>query len=85
MARWRDTIYSLSSAPGRAGIAVIRVSGDQASEAIRRMCKKPLKPRVYVNIRGRSCDSASRTRLVHAASREFLDDSIVVEFPKPNR
>src|SRR5690606_10911741 len=32
-----DTIYALSTAPGRAGVAVIRVSGERAREAVSRL------------------------------------------------
>ena len=33
----RDTIFALASAPGRAGVAVVRVSGPRAAEAIRQL------------------------------------------------
>ncbi len=33
----RDTIFALASAPGRAGLAVVRVSGPRAAEAIRQL------------------------------------------------
>jgi tRNA modification GTPase len=36
-----DTIYALSSAPGRAGVAVVRVSGPKAAEAIEALTAKP--------------------------------------------
>ncbi|KAI6323357.1 hypothetical protein MCOR29_004490 [Pyricularia oryzae] len=47
-----DTIYALSSAQGRAGIAVIRISGPDCLEIYRRLCpgKKPPKPR-YAAVR----------------------------------
>ena len=32
------TIYALSTAPGRAGIAVIRISGRAASNALHALC-----------------------------------------------
>ena len=37
----RDTIFALSSAPGRAGIAVVRVSGPLAGGAILALTRKP--------------------------------------------
>ncbi|HEX4294357.1 MAG TPA: tRNA uridine-5-carboxymethylaminomethyl(34) synthesis GTPase MnmE [Rhizomicrobium sp.] len=37
----RDTIYALSSAPGRAGVAVVRVSGPDAAGAVRTLTGKP--------------------------------------------
>jgi tRNA modification GTPase len=36
----RDTIFALATAPGRAGIAVLRVSGPHASRAIERLTRK---------------------------------------------
>lgn len=47
-----DTIYALSSAQGRAGIAVIRISGPACLDIYRRLCpQKPLpKPR-YASLR----------------------------------
>ncbi len=38
----RDTIYALSSAPGRAGVAVVRVSGPDAARAVQALTGKPL-------------------------------------------
>ena len=38
----RETIYALSSAPGRAGVAVVRVSGPDAAGAVRALTGKPL-------------------------------------------
>ena len=37
----RDTIYALSSAPGRAGVAVVRVSGGDAARAVLALTGKP--------------------------------------------
>src|SRR5437868_3858508 len=37
----RDTIYALSSAPGRAAIAVVRVSGPRAGAALRALAGEP--------------------------------------------
>ncbi|MGI6161762.1 MAG: tRNA uridine-5-carboxymethylaminomethyl(34) synthesis GTPase MnmE [Christensenellales bacterium] len=45
-----DTIYALSTAPGRAGVAVVRISGDVSKKALeavfRPYSKKDLEPRV---------------------------------------
>ena len=40
-----DTIYALSSAPGRAGVAVIRVSGPLARTVCLALCETLPKPR----------------------------------------
>ena len=39
------TIYALSTVPGKSGVAVIRVSGQLAKVAIKKLTKKVLKPR----------------------------------------
>ena len=39
------TIYALSTVPGKSGVAVIRVSGQLAKVAIKKLTKKNLKPR----------------------------------------
>lgn len=69
-----DTIFALSSAPGKAGVAVIRVSGAQAAESLERLTssKRLPKPRV-----------AERRTLRHPQTREPLDDALVLRFPRP--
>jgi tRNA modification GTPase len=42
--RDRETIFALSSAAGRAGIAVLRVSGAQAGAALEALSREPLPP-----------------------------------------
>jgi tRNA modification GTPase len=67
----RPTIFALSTAPGRAAIAVIRVSGPQASEAIRAMTgREPPKPRF-----------AAFRRILRAGER--IDDALVLWIPGP--
>jgi tRNA modification GTPase len=41
----RETIYALSSAPGRAGIAVVRLSGSEAGRAIEALTGEAVPPR----------------------------------------
>ena len=38
------TIYALSSGPGVAGVAIIRISGPEASEVVNRLTKGGLPP-----------------------------------------
>lgn len=69
-----ETIYALSSASGRAGIAVIRISGPEA-------------PTVYCEFTGLALDSPRqfrRAELSDPADGKKLDDSLVVFFPHPN-
>ncbi|KAI1313873.1 tRNA modification GTPase gtpbp3, mitochondrial [Mortierella claussenii] len=70
-----DTIFALSTHPGKAGIAVIRVSGPQAKSVLRSMTSEPSplpRPRHAVT-----------RRLVCPQSKELLDKGMVIWFPGP--
>ena len=67
-----DTIFALSSGHGRAGVAVIRVSGPMAGVVIERMAAPRPKPRF----------AAFRT-IAHPGSGEVLDQALVLWFPAP--
>ena len=67
-----DTIFALSSGHGRAGVAVIRVSGPSAGIVIERMASPRPKPRF----------AAFRT-ITHPGSGEMLDQALVLWFPAP--
>ena len=67
-----STIFALSSAPGRAGVAVIRVSGPAALAALEMMTGPAPKPRF----------AAYRT-IKHPATGEALDRAVVVWFAAP--
>jgi tRNA modification GTPase len=67
-----DTIFALSSAQGRAGVAVIRVSGPAAAEAIARMAPPVPKPRF-----------AAFRKIKHPRTGETLDEGLVLWFPAP--
>jgi len=67
------TIYSLSSGPGIAGIAVIRVSGRETSKVIKSLTGEKLpKPRV-----------ASLRKINKINSSELIDEGIILWFPGP--
>ena len=76
----RRTVYALSTPPGKAGVAVFRVSGPAAEEAWRRM--------VRVRGRGRSRATADAPRpwrfercaVVHPDSGDVLDVGLAVFF-----
>ncbi len=70
----RDTIYALASAPGRGGVAVIRVSGDKAWDSLRILGGKfsQLKPRY-----------AAVSKLYDPVSRETIDHALVLPFQSP--
>ena len=67
-----DTIYALSSAPGRAGVAVLRVSGPSAGAALRELTGRdevPARQAVLARLR----DGTGAT----------LDRALVLWFPGP--
>jgi tRNA modification GTPase len=68
-----STIYALSSAPGRAGLAVIRVSGVRVTDVLERMVAPVPKPRV----------AAFRT-IRHPKTGEALDRAVLLWFAAPN-
>jgi tRNA modification GTPase len=68
-----DTIFALASAPGRAGIAVVRVSGDQVRAALQALgCVVPA-PR-----------KAQRAAFKDPTSAEVIDNGLLLYFPAPH-
>ncbi|WP_324748924.1 tRNA uridine-5-carboxymethylaminomethyl(34) synthesis GTPase MnmE [Sphingomonas sp. LY54] len=68
-----DTIYALSSGNPPAAIAVVRVSGPMADEAVRMLAGRLPEPR-----------RASLATLRHPALGDLLDNALVIRFPGPN-
>ncbi|MGB0630174.1 MAG: tRNA uridine-5-carboxymethylaminomethyl(34) synthesis GTPase MnmE [Alphaproteobacteria bacterium] len=69
-----ETIFALATAPGRAGIAVFRISGPGARDVLRSVAgltKLPL-PRTTI-----------RCRMVGPKSGDPLDDGLAIWFPGP--
>src|SRR5690554_1092886 len=75
MTTWQatDTIIALASAPGRAAVAVVRVSGPGAGAALRSLTGGDLP----------AARRAVRRRLRDPATGEALDDALVLWFPAP--
>jgi tRNA modification GTPase len=67
-----DTIFALASAPGRAGIAVLRLSGPGAGNALHSLSGKIPPPRL-----------AQRARFRDPVTGEVIDDGLAVFFPAP--
>ncbi|RME15226.1 MAG: tRNA uridine-5-carboxymethylaminomethyl(34) synthesis GTPase MnmE, partial [Alphaproteobacteria bacterium] len=63
-----DTIFALASARGKAGVAVIRVSGPRAFESCREIC--------------RSVPEHRGLRVLHAADGGPIDKALVLTFTK---
>ena len=68
------TIYALSSGPGMAGIAVIRVSGPNAADVTKLLIKSELpKPRI-----------ATIKKFNKINNSELIDEGILIWFPGPH-
>ena len=67
-----DTIFAMSSGSGRAGVAVIRVSGPHSKELLQVFCDGEILPR-----------QARLKTLSHPQSGELLDRALVLWFPAP--
>ena len=68
-----DSIFAVATAPGRAGIAVVRVSGPDAGTALRRIRGEGLPPP----------RKAVRSRLRDPATGEAIDGALCLWFPAP--
>ncbi len=67
------TIYALSTGPGISGVAVIRLSGQDASKAIKILTgKEPPKPRV-----------ATLRKINKINTSELIDEGLILWFPGP--
>jgi tRNA modification GTPase len=66
------TIYSLSSGAGRAGVAVIRVSGPDAAAALNAVARRVPQAR-----------RATLSRLTHPATGAAIDEALVLWLPGP--
>ena len=68
------TIYALSSGPGVSGIAVIRVSGKNTTEVIKKLTESKLPPpRV-----------ATLTKFNKNGAKDLIDEGVIIWFPGPN-
>ena len=67
------TIYALSTGPGVSGVAIVRISGPEASKAIKLLTKKDLPtPRI-----------ATLRKIYHINTSELIDEGIIIWFPGP--
>ena len=68
----RNTIYAVSTAPGRAAIAVLRVSGNEAAEALRALGGAALPP-----------PRKAALRTLRDGAGAWIDQALVLWFPAP--
>ena len=67
------TIYALSTGPGVSGVAIIRISGPEASKVIKLLTGKEIpKPRV-----------ATLRKINNINTSELIDEGIIIWFPGP--
>jgi tRNA modification GTPase len=76
----RDTIFALSSGRPPAAIAVVRVSGPKAKDAILALAGHLPEPRHAALSRLRDCNNGGGD---HHAPSEPIDDAVVLWFPGP--
>ena len=67
-----DTIYALATAPGKAGVGVIRISGEQASRIGQAL------------VGSLPAIGAARLRVLRDGAGGHLDDALVIRFAAPN-
>jgi len=68
------TIYALSTGPGISGLAVIRVSGKNTAEVVKKLTKSKL-PRAR---------TATLVKFNKNGGKELIDEGIIIWFPAPN-
>ncbi len=67
------TIFALSSGPGTSGVAVIRISGPEASLVIKKLTRKKIpEPRV-----------ATLRKINYINTSELIDEGLILWFPGP--
>lgn len=67
-----DTIYALSTAPGRAGVAMLRISGEAASDVLARLTRRDLPP-----------PRVAKQRRLYDGEGAPIDDALVLLFTAP--
>ena len=67
-----ETIFALSSAPGRAGVSVLRLSGPSAGRALRDLTGRALPPARMASL-----------RYIYNVSGEVIDQPLLLWFPAP--
>ena len=68
----RDTIFAISTPPGRSGVAVIRISGPHAGEVLTAVTGRTFVPR-----------EATLSRFSDPTTGERLDEGLALWFPAP--
>ncbi|MBL4853413.1 MAG: tRNA uridine-5-carboxymethylaminomethyl(34) synthesis GTPase MnmE [Robiginitomaculum sp.] len=67
-----DTIFALATAQGRAGVAVMRISGPKAGEVLCKLSGRKLPP-----------PRMARLRVLQDTNKDRIDEALVLWFPAP--
>jgi len=67
-----DTIFALASAPGKAGIAIIRISGSAAISVVEKITQSELN------------GPTPKLRVVYDGDGNFIDQALILTFQAPN-
>lgn len=73
VANMSQTIFALATPQGKSGVAVIRISGNEAANALKALSVQLPKPRY-----------ATLSPLRHSATQSPLDRALILWFPAPN-
>ena len=66
-----DTIFALASAPGKAGISIVRLSGPLAINVAEKLTKSKLK------------EKQPNLRVIYDSDNHFIDQALILMFSKP--
>ena len=66
-----DTIFALASAPGKAGISIVRLSGPLAINVAEKLTKSKLK------------EKQPNLRVIYDSDNHFIDQALILIFNKP--
>ena len=66
-----DTIFALASAPGKAGISIVRLSGPLAINVAEKLTKSKLK------------EKQPNLRVIYDSDNHFIDQALILIFSKP--
>ena len=66
-----DTIFALASAPGKAGISIVRLSGPLAINVAEKLTKSKLK------------EKQPNLRVIYDSDNNFIDQALILIFSKP--
>ncbi len=67
-----DTIFALASAPGKAGISIVRLSGPLAINVAEKLTKSKLK------------EKQPNLRVIYDSDNHFIDQALILIFRKPH-